>query len=147
MFGLLTLKVAAVTAVVSVAGGFYAGTKWVKADLYEDVVAQVEAIQVQATKSINTLNERWENEAARVKIDVESWHTQDQYDNTLILELIDGQFAIRNKFNELTKTIQSTEELGTCKLNPTAIELLREASAAANARANLPSDRDKPSED
>ncbi len=135
---LIGLKLAALGTALGLTLGFTAGLKWEKADRYEDVVTQVAAIQVQATKSLDILNGRWEVESERAKIQVEDWGVRNTLDQKLIMQLLDGQSLIRSRFDEINQSITITTDLGTCRLSPDAVLLLQQASVAANRATSEP---------
>ncbi len=138
MFG--SLQILALASIASVALGFTAGLKWEKADRYEDAKSQIIAIQDQAILSRDLLNERWEAEAAQVKVIMDDWGTQNRMDNEMIKRLLAGQTIIKGKFDDINTEITITTDFGQCTFSPDAIRLLRESSAAANQTDSLPND-------
>ncbi len=131
MFGFGTWKIALLASVTSLAVGFYAGQRWEKADRYKDMLAQMEALQIQSEANLVLLNDRWEAEVARVKIEVEEWNQQNSIDNSAIEELLNGQRVIKEKFDDLNTEINTTAT-GKCDLSDDAIRLLNHASDLAN---------------
>jgi len=146
MFGLGTLKLALIGSAVSVALGFYAGQRWEKAAHYKALNKQVAAVIQQSQDNIELLNTRWEQEVARVKLDVETWKKQNSIDEAGVKALLVGQTEIIEKFNEIDKQITSVQ-VGECKLSANAILLLNTASAAANSTPESPDRLTQPDED
>jgi len=129
--GLSTLKmmllVTTVSTVIAGSTGFIAGKRWVKGDLYDQMVTQYD-------ENIETLNDRWQDAADSAQIQVEDWNLQNTSDNELLSRLLNGQSDIRRQFNEFEKDMLVINDFGACQLSDAAVRLLIDAGAAANSR-------------
>lgn len=117
------------------AGGFLSGKKWERAELVNDYGAALTSLSEKADALISEQDVRWRSAIDEVRSGFDEWTAQNVLDEALILQLIEGQDALRRDFREMENEIVVTD-LGTCTLSPDAVRLLREAAARANAARN-----------
>jgi hypothetical protein len=125
------IKATILASIASLTLGFYAGIRWEKGVQVDNLKSQITALSEQAERALTNLNNKWKREVAQVQLDLDRWHEQNQDDETLLRELLQGQNDIREKFNDLGNEITITTDFGTCELSPAAVELLRNASRSA----------------
>ena len=127
----LTMIVGVLSATVAASGGFFAGKKWEQANQVDLMREQMNAVNAAYAESLGKLNDAWEEEAARVEIELASWLEQHETDQALIADLIETQKQIRSNFDVL-ESLVATTDAGTCSFNAAAVSMFNNASFAAN---------------
>lgn len=114
--------------------GFASGLKWEKADRVAQFETALTELQDRHSSLITEQDQAWKEAIDEVRLDLDGWVTQNQRDDALILQLIEGQDTLRREFRGIEVEIITTD-VGTCLLSPDAVRLLNEATDAANRGA------------
>ena len=131
----LTILVGALSATVAASGGFFAGKRWEQANQVQLMREQMNAVNAAYAESLGKLNNAWEEEAARVQLELTGWLEQHESDQKLIADLVETQNQIRSNFDVLESLVETTNG-GTCSFNAASVSMFNNASFAANHRGS-----------
>lgn len=121
-------------AMATFAGGFFAGKRWEQAELVNDYAVAMAELSERANGLITEQDKAWRLVASQVESNLSVWTEQNRADADLILQLIEGQDALRRDFRGFENEIMVVD-VGTCSLSDDAVRLLQQATAAANRSA------------